>query len=103
MVNGLIPFPFWFSFSLLNTSATVPKYPGWEGDQRSLSQKTCLVKATTFSFRVKGMKCKSQQAFIFLSLFSGSSHTKIFKDEKEIFCSGCCHHQQSAVRSATEL
>ena len=42
----------------------------WEGFNNALSQKTCHIIQITFSFRVKGMRCKSRWTFIFLSLFS---------------------------------
>ena len=35
---------------------------------KNLSQKTCHIKQTYFSFRVKGMRCKSRRTFIFLTL-----------------------------------
>src|SRR5687767_4155221 len=41
-----------------------------------LSQKTCRIKQTNFSFRVKGMRCKGRRTFIFLSHLHEGSHTK---------------------------
>ena len=48
----------------------LPRMTGWEGFNKALSQKTCHIKPTTFSFRVKGMRCKGRRTWIFLSLYA---------------------------------
>ena len=55
--------------------------------KRRESQKTCHNPLTTFSFRVKGLKCKRRKRLYFsLFYFAGSSHLKYFqKMKKKIF------------------
>jgi hypothetical protein len=54
------------------------------------------------SFRVKGKECKSLRAFIFSLFYLPEAVTKkLFRNEKENFCCGCCYYFQQARTGTT--